>query len=240
MVGINAYESLTPLQTAVNDARLIGRTLREQGFEVMVVEDATRRQFNATWQRFLDTVRPDVFAMVFFAGHGVQMDGVNFLIPRDAPNPAVAEKELLKKETINFAELMDELGGRAPAVSLYVLDACRSNPYAGAARRGLGTRGLSPTDPAKGAFVMYSAGAGEDAWDSLPDDPPGAGNSVYTRRLVPLLKTPGLSFQALALRVRSEVQQLLGQHGHAQTPAYYDNLSGTVCFTGGCGGQAKL
>jgi len=113
-----------------------------------------------------------------------------------------------------------------------ILDACRDNPYAGATR-GRATRGLARLPSLKGSFVMYSADANEQALDYLPDERK-AGNSVYTRNLVPLLLQQGVTINQVAIRVRTAVMRMARSANHVQTPAYYDGLNGVFCLAGGC------
>ena len=120
---------------------------------------------------------------------------------------------------------------------LYVIDACRDNPFVNSTGRSIGgTRGLTLIEPPSGTFVMFSAGAGETALDRLSDgdtDP----NSVYTRVLVPRLKTPG-KIGDIAREVRREVRKLASHVNHVQTPAFYDEVLGDFC-PAGCVMEAK-
>jgi formylglycine-generating enzyme required for sulfatase activity len=109
-----------------------------------------------------------------------------------------------------------------------VLDACRDNPIAAAGVRSIGgTRGLTRVEAPKGVFVLFAAGMGQTALDRLGDndlDP----NSVFTRKLVPLMKTPGLTHLALAKRVQQQVDELAATVHHPQQPAYYDQIIGEI------------
>ena len=130
---------------------------------------------------------------LFFSGHGLQIKGVNYLLPSDVPD-AKHGQEVVQAWAMNFNELMEALEARKPRVSLYILDACRDNPFrTDDGKKGFGaSRGLADVRTPQGTFVMYSAGANEQALDWLAEgrtDP----NSVYTRRLLPLLSTQGLS-----------------------------------------------
>ena len=87
---------------------------------------------------------------------------------------------------------------------------------------------------------MYSAESGEEALDRLPNDTEQDRNSVYTRRLIPLLRTGDLTLQAAAQRVRADVQELAGRIKHAQTPAYYDGLVGLVCLSSTCSKSPQM
>ncbi|MEA2919916.1 MAG: hypothetical protein QOJ15_11997, partial [Bradyrhizobium sp.] len=229
VVGINTYDNLKPdqqLRKAVNDARAIGATLKDVGFQVIVAEDTTRSAFLRTWQRFLDTVEPGDSTIVYFAGHGIELNGVNFVLTRDIPRPDDGE-EVMRGSAIPVSSLMDRLRDQNPQVSVWIIDACRDSPYAGpGVKRSVGaTRGLKREDPPKGTLLMMSAGYGQAALDSLSpaDNDP---NSVYTRTLLPLLKEPGLEITDLAKRIRSQVETLAATIRHEQRPAFNHDLSG--------------
>src|SRR5436309_2624207 len=228
VVGINAYDNLKSdqqLRKAVNDSRAIANTLKEVGFQVIAAEDATRTAFLRAWQRFLDTVKPGDVTTVFYAGHGIELNGANFLLPRDVPRPDDGE-EVMRGSAIRVASLMERLGDQNPQVAIWIIDACRDNPYAGRGTRSIGsTRGLKREEPPKGTLVMMSAGTGQSALDALsPND--NNPNSVYTRTLLPLLKEPGLEITDLAKRIRGTVEALALTVRHEQRPAFYHELSG--------------
>jgi hypothetical protein len=102
--------------------------------------------------------------------------------------------------------------------------------------RSSGTRGggLAPLkgEPPKGTFIMYSAGAGESALDRLPGNDPDPRNSIFTRKLLPLLGTKGLALHDLARQLRADVLQLASTVPHQQRPAYYDGVIGKYCLAG--------
>jgi formylglycine-generating enzyme required for sulfatase activity/uncharacterized caspase-like protein len=229
VIGINTYDNLKPdqqLRKAVNDARAIGATLKDVGFQVIVAEDTTHSAFLRTWQRFLDTVEPGDSTIVYFAGHGIELNGVNFVLTRDIPRPDDGE-EVMRGSAIRVGQLMDRLRDQNPQVSVWIIDACRDSPYAGpGVKRSVGaTRGLRREEPPKGTLLMMSAGFGQAALDSLSpaDNDP---NSVYTRTLLPLLKEPGLEITDLAKRVRGQVEALAATIRHEQRPAFNHDLSG--------------
>lgn len=235
VVGIDAYDNLTPdqqLKKAVNDARSLGETLQGLGYEVIAAENADRRGFNETWQTFLSSVEPGDEVAFFYAGHGVEIGGQNYLLPRDVPKPRSGEASLVKNESLGVTQLMVDLQEKSPRVSIIVLDACRDNPFAADGTRSIGgTRGLARVEAPEGTFVMYSAGAGQSALDRLSDRDANP-NSVFTRSLMPLIKTKGLGLQEVALRVREQVVELANSAGFKQTPAYYDQVIGRFCPAG--------
>ena len=242
-VGIDVYDHLPAieqLQKAVNDARAMGAALKELGFDATVEENLSQLAFTRAWQRFLNRLEPGDTAAFFFAGHGVEIGGLNYLLPRDVPKVVPGEDKVLAEASIRFNGLMDDLRDQKVRVALFIVDACRDNPFRDGTGRSVGgTRGLVRVEPAEGSFVMYSAGAGEQALDRLPGGADGSANSVYTRTLLPILETPGLSLQEMAIRVRREVVAAARGMGRRQTPAYYDQLVGEFVLKAGAAAGAK-
>lgn len=240
-IGIDAYDNLSrdqQLRKAVNDSRAVGAALSSVGFEVISGENVPRVEFNRVWQRFLNRIEPGDTVSVFFAGHGIEIGGSNFLLARDVPRATAGEDEFVKGETIALSRLLEDLRGRQPKVSVLILDACRNNPFQQAGGRSVGgSRGLARVEAPEGTFVMFSAGTGEAALDRLGDNDRES-NSVYTRKLVPLLTQPGLSLPDMAQEVRRQVRELALTVRHRQTPAYYDEVVGRFCLAN-CGGDSK-
>ena len=234
VVGIDAYDNLPEqqqLKKAVNDAQAIGEALAGLGYDVQKADNVGRTDFLRQWQLFLNRLEPGGDAAVFFAGHGVEIDGQNFLLPRDVPRVASGEEEVLKGSGLSLAALLDQVRDRHPQIGLYILDACRDNPFVDGKGRGIGgTRGLARVEPPSGTFIMFSAGAKESALDRLSDNDPNP-NSVYTRTLLPRLKASG-RITDIARDVRREVRELAASVAHVQTPAYYDEVVGDFCPAG--------
>jgi outer membrane protein OmpA-like peptidoglycan-associated protein len=155
-------------------------------------------------------------------------------VPRDVPTIRPGRDEQLKRESISLQEIMADLEEKKVGLRLFIIDACRENPFARVAGRSLGKiRGLAVSEPPpEGTFVMYSAGAGQTALDRLNDEDMNP-NSVYTRLLVPLLKSPGVVLTDVAKEVQSGVRDLAATVDHQQTPAYYDQVVGRMCIAGG-------
>src|SRR5262249_11276831 len=151
---------------------------------------------------------------VFFSGHGIEIEGGNYLIPRDVPAVGTGEARRLKNDSLSFDEMRRDLAAQGPRLSLFILDACRDNPFTDTRGRSIGgAKGLVPVQAEQGSFIMFAAGVRESALDRLDEndrDP----NSVYTRKLLPLLKQPGLALPAVAQRVRREVSVLANTVGH--------------------------
>src|SRR5262249_49369256 len=149
------------------------------------------------------------------------------------PKPKPGEENLVKAESHAVDTLVRRLQARGVTASFVVIDACRDNPFEQAGVRSIGaSRGLARTDAPIGVVVLYSAGIGQTALDVLNDTDRNP-NSVFTRTLVPLLKTPGLSHLAIAKRVQTEVRALALTARHPQQPAFYDQIDGEIVFREG-------
>lgn len=233
VIGNDAYKSLPPLQKAVNDARAVAATLEGIGFKVLIGENLTRRATNRKLADFEAAIAPGDQAFFFFAGHGVALGAENYLIPSDMPKPRAGEDGLVRDEAHGVNALIARVRGRGAASSFFVLDACRDNPFAATGVRSIGgTRGLTRVEAPSGVFVLFSAGIGQKALDRLSDGDTNP-NSVFTRKLMPLLRTPGLSHVRLAKRVQQEVSALAGTVRHLQEPAYYDQIIGEIVLRPG-------
>jgi hypothetical protein len=226
VIGNDRYESLPRLQKAVNDARSIGDTLTRLGFEVVRVENAPRRAMNQKLVEFTSKIGRGDTAFFFFAGHGVEIRGVNYLLPVDTPAARDNEEGLITGEGIPADSILERLQDRGAKVSLMVLDACRENPFKKAGSRGVGaTRGLAQMTTPEGVFVLYSAGVGQTALDRLSDNDPNP-NSVFTRAFIEVLSKPEVSIQSMAKTTQQEVRRLAATVNHPQMPAYYDQILG--------------
>jgi uncharacterized caspase-like protein len=235
VVGIDAYDNLLAqqqLKKAVNDAHAVSAALESVGYQVVAADNVDRRGFNEHWQRFLNRIEPGDEVAFFFAGHAIEIAGQNYLLTKDVPTPQSGEASFVKNESVSVSQLLSDLDEERQRVSLVILDACRNNPFAADGTRSVGgARGLARVEAPEGIFVLYSAGAGQTALDRLSDSDDNA-NSIFTRSLVPLIRTPGLPLQEVALRVRERVVELANGAGHKQTPAYYDQVIGRFCVAG--------
>lgn len=229
VVGNDAYQNIEPLKKAINDARAIAQTLQGLGFKVTLGENLTRRDFNAKFAVFEQAVQPGDTTFVFYSGHGIELDGANYLIPADAPKVNAQQQSLLKDESISSDGMIQRLRERGALLQVVVLDACRENPFRDKTGRALGPTGssLGPPKAVRGLFVMYSAGNGQVALDRLSDSDPNP-NSVFTRSLLPRLGDPNKSLRGIAIDTRTEVSRLAGTIGSDQFPGYYDQTDGEI------------
>jgi hypothetical protein len=226
VIGNDNYQNLRALEKARNDADAVAATLQGLGFDVALLQDADRRTMTKALSDVASQITPGSEVMFYFAGHGVEISGRNYLIPTDAPAAGPEDEAFLTAESVAVDQVLSTLQSRGARVTVLVLDACRDNPFPSNGTRAIGsTRGLAPIAAPEGAFILFSAGTGQAALDGM-----GAGdadpNSVFTRTLLPLLAEPGVPFQDVARGVRGTVEELAASVNHKQRPAYYDELTG--------------
>jgi TPR repeat protein len=238
VVGNNEYESLADLSKATNDARAVGRTLKEIGFDVVIeATDVDLKALNQKVSEFSAKIEEGDTAFFFYAGHGVAVGSVNYLLPADFPEIRENEDEnVILDEARSADSIVDAIQRSNPSRVFVILDACRENPFKQAQGRSLGRSvGLAnETAPAKGVFMLFSAGNRQIALDALSETDTDE-NSVFTRKLIPLLRTPGISQVKLAKTLQTEVAALAKTIDHDQTPSYYDEIPGEVYLNEGGG-----
>lgn len=201
--------------------------LRSPGFDVVVGENLDRDRMVGMLSELSAKVNPGDVVLFYFAGHGIALDGSNYILPSDVPDLQTGDELRIRSRTIAGIEIVPALRERGARIAILILDACRDNPYrAGVGRTAGQSRGLVRLlQPTTGVFSLYSAGFGQTALDRLSDtdsDP----NSVFTRALLPLLGKPGLELNRLALDVRKQTFALAAtvKGGHVQFPAFYNEL----------------
>ncbi|MEM8689066.1 MAG: caspase family protein [Pseudomonadota bacterium] len=232
VIGNDDYQDVIKLQKAGNDAKAMADALTSVGFEVVSATNLVRREMNFQLQTFYSKLEPGDEALFFYAGHGIEIAGRNYLLPTDIPSAKPGREDFIRSEAIPVDEILRSIRQRSTRVSILILDACRDNPFPSEGTRSLGgSRGLARMPSPEGTFIMYSAGVGQTALDRLSDDDPHP-NSVFTRNLVPLIKKPGVSLTRTARTVRRQVQQLATKVSHNQRPAYYDEVTGDFFFAG--------
>lgn len=241
VIGIDRYANLPSLLKAGNDAEAVGDTLARLGFEVIRGRDLGRQAMIDKLAEFTAKLEAGDTAFFFFAGHGVAIGGVNYIIPGDAPAATAGSEARVRGASIAEGDVIAEIQAKGARVAVLVLDACRDNPFPRVGTRTLGnTRGLADAKPARGVFTIYSAGLGQTALDRLePKDPER--NSVFTRVFVEHLARPGVHLGELAVEVREKVAEVAlkakNERGepepHEQTPAYYDQTIGGRVFLAG-------
>ena len=235
VIGADDYRNVSKLQKAVGDARAMKAALEKTGFAVDLLINPDRSAFNTGISDFTDKLGPGDVALIHYSGHGVALDGENYLLPVDAPRPDRVDKEGLKLESFALMPLIERIRATGSNVQIAIVDACRDNPYAKSGTRSIGRGGglVEPSRrPAKGQggfFILFSAGFGQTAADRL-DDNDREPTSVYTRTLLRKIAVEGKPITDLAREVREDVEELAATVKHEQRPAYYDELSGPLFY----------
>jgi uncharacterized caspase-like protein len=228
VIGNSKYRK-APLKNPVNDAQAMTRALRGLGFTVMTLEDGSLREMIAALQRFSIRARDFNIRLIFYAGHGLQIRGRNYLIPIEAN---MATEEDITRNGADVGDVLDRLSELRGGLNIVILDACRNNPFNNlpaldADGRRITTRaplkqGLAKIEPPSGTIVAYSTAPGAVAIDSASQK-----NSVYTRHLLKHIAQPGVPIEMMFKRVRSGVAQETQQ---LQMPWEASSMTGDFCF----------
>lgn len=216
VIGNSTYgQPRLALKNPVNDADLLSEKLSGLGFEVILLKDAERAQMNQALDRFQQAMDGAEMSLFFYAGHGVQAGGENFLVASDfaEASPAGLERASLSLSTVQLA-----FGVAGPKLGMIVLDACRDNPFA---TEGGSRAGLARSTGAAGLMIAYATDPGNVAYDGAGD------NSAFTAALVQHMDTPGLDVRLMLGRVRQEV---IYQTDGAQIPWVEEAILGEHSF----------
>lgn len=196
VIGNSDYR-VSPLPNPVNDAALMAATLRSVGFEVLEHTDLNRREMKRAFSDFglkLEDSGKNTVGLIYYAGHGVQIGGENYLIP---VGTQIFDELDVEIEGIRASSLLGTLRNSDTAMNIVILDACRNNPFK--ARSRSGTRGLAKMDAPTGTLLAYSTSPGDVAED-------GSGNnSTYTAALARAIKNPGAKVEEVFKKVRVNV-----------------------------------
>jgi formylglycine-generating enzyme required for sulfatase activity len=214
VIGNAAYTA--PLNNPVNDATDIAAMLQSMGFQVETVLNGSLDLMETAMTRLKDRLSADSSAYGFFyyAGHGVQFGGENYLIPMNA---TISNENLLRQRAMSMQFMFDELNDAGNVLNIVVLDACRDNPFSWGRSVGL----EAVTNPQ--SIVVYATSAGQTVLDS------DERNGVFVSQLLKHLGTPGLEVHELFNRTEADVRQISNQ---VQMPTVYSQLLKTVYLNG--------
>ena len=229
VIGNNDYEYVPKLARAVNDANAMGETLKQLGFSVTVAENQDRRQFSEAMLAFGKMIEPGDTAFFFYAGHGFEIAGQNYLLPTDIPAATEGQEELVRDSSILADSIVEWLQDKHVRTSILVFDACRNNPFQRAGTRAIaGSGGLAPmTQLPEGVFSVFSAGPHQTALDRLSNDDANP-NSVFTRVFAKELLKPGENLVQVAQQTRRIVSEMAEGVKHKQVPVYFDQMVDNV------------
>jgi uncharacterized caspase-like protein len=220
VIGNGAYRNVAKLPNPERDAEAVAQALRRVGFaSVEVAGDLTRDGMIAALRRFEREAQTSDWGVIYFAGHGIEVGGVNYLIPIDA---SLKVDKDVQDEAVPLERALSALES-ARKLRLVILDACRDNPFLPPMKRSIASRsigrGLAPVEPEGGVLVAYAAKHGYIALDG------DGANSPFVAALVKRLDTPGLDISLLFRLVRDDV---LAATGRQQEPFVYGSLPGEV------------
>jgi hypothetical protein len=206
----------------------------------MVAENQNRQAFSETLLAFDRAVGPGDTAFFFYAGHGFEIAGQNFLLPTDVPAATEGQEELVRDASVLADRVIERLQNKKVRTAILVFDACRNNPFERAGTRAVaGGGGLAPmTQLPEGVFSVFSAGPRQTALDRLSnnDDNP---NSVFTRTFAKELTQPGINLVQVAQRTRRLVSEMAETVHHKQVPVYFDQMVDDVFLNGLAKGQPE-
>ena len=198
VIGNSNYQSAVSLPNPVNDAKAVADSFTGAGFEVTRLSDLTQMEMRREVRDFSARIAEkgsDTVALVYYAGHGVQVDGENFLIPVDA---RIQRESDVAIEALRLADIVKALETVQSRARIVMLDACRNNPFSAVGASG---RGLAIVDAPAGTIVAYSTAPGTEAEDGTGQ------NSPYTSALVKIIPEPGLPIEQALKRVRLLVHE---------------------------------
>jgi uncharacterized caspase-like protein len=214
VIGNARYQGI-PLRNPINDANAVADRLRALGFAVDLKTDVSQREMTRAISRFGTRLKTGSVALFYFAGHGLQVKGRNFLVPVDAE---IMTEASVRSEAVDLDLLLEQLG---PArLSMVILDACRNNPFEGRFRSLRGS-GLAQVDAPKGTLIAYATAPGKVAADGETN------HGVYTSALLEALDISGLKVEEIFKRVRVNVAR---STGNLQIPWEASSLTGDFYF----------
>ena len=215
----NASYKFAPLRNPVNDARAMTATLRDLGFQVIALENASQSRMKRAIDEFGRTLRKQGgVGLFYFSGHGMQVNGRNYMVPVGASVISEADVEY---ESVDAGRVLAKMDTAGNGMNIVILDACRNNPFARSFRSA--TNGLATMDAPSGTLIAYATAPGKVAAD-------GEGTyGLYTGQLIRYMTTPGLTLERVFKKVRSEVRRI---SGGTQVSWEASSLEGEFYFAG--------
>ncbi len=197
----NAAYAAAPLLNPGRDAQAVAARLAALGFQVIERRDATREQMQSALEEAAGALRGrDAVGLLYYAGHGLQIDWRNYMLPVDI---ALASAADVPRQGVDVQQVLDTFRRAGTRTNIVVLDACRDNPFGGGAGA---ARGLAPLDAPPGSFLAYATAPGNVAEDGSDSD----GNGLYTRHLLQALQQAEVPIEELFKRVRTQVRRATG------------------------------
>ncbi len=238
VVGTDRYTTLASLKTAVADGTAITRTLGEVGFKVSFVKDPTLSEFDAAWAEFVGALKPGDDVAFYFGGHGIQVEGANYLLPRNAPGLDAGQAGVLER-SIDFTQVIEAMQARQPRVAIVILDACRNDPFRDKGKGQAKNKWLQ----AKGLARLDDLQHLRDVLGRRQRRGHGRGRpQPHELGLCPSFAAAARQGRAEHGRHRKRVQVVVADETRKfQNPAYFDGIIGQyfLALSSDAAGQAK-
>ena len=225
LIGNSNYKFAGQLDNPINDVRAIKRVLEQLGFTVLKYEDCSQKTMKRAIDKFGEELKTKDIGLFFYAGHGVQVDGYNYLLPIDAKLDGENDAEY---DCVRAGRILAKMESAGSKTNIVILDACRANPFERAWRRGEKGSGLAFMNAPSGSLIAYSTAPGKTALDG------GGKNSPYTTALLQHINKPNITIIQMFQRVRSTVMR---QSNKKQIPWESTSLRGDFYFSGGADGK---
>lgn len=215
VIGNERYAS-SPLFNPVNDARAMREALQDVGFQVVLLENATIKQMSDAARNFGDKLQKGDVGLFFYAGHGIQIKGRNYLIPIDAD---IQREDEVSFNSFDAGRLLEKMEVARSSVNIVILDACRNNPFVRSFRSS--SQGLAQMDAPVGSYLSFATAPAKVASDGIN------GNGLYTQHLLKAIRTPGLKIEEVFKQVRINV---MADSAGQQIPWDNSSLTGDFYF----------
>jgi|JI9StandDraft_1071089.scaffolds.fasta_scaffold19128_2 uncharacterized caspase-like protein len=216
VIGNKDYK-IGPLQNPENDANDLTILLNKKQFEVIKVVNGTRLEMREAIKSFSQKIADGAIGLFYYSGHGVQVEGENYLVPIDAK---IEYKEEVPDECIGVSTILRYMEASNNKLNIMILDACRNSPFRSFSRSG--EKGMMRMEAPVGSFVAYSTSPGMTASDG------NGRNGLYTSKLMKYLDVPGLKIEEVFKQVRIEVGK---ESNNSQIPWESNSLMGDFYFT---------
>jgi hypothetical protein len=217
VIGNSDYAYAGMLRNPVNDANAISAALQQLGFEVITITNANQRKMENSIREFgKQLMQNKGVGLFYFAGHGIQFDGENYLLPTDID---ASTEEDVRYDAVPLGKLLTQMRSAKNGMNIVVLDACRNNPFARSFRSS--SRGLAQVTAPTGSFISYATAPGSVAADGDGE------NGLFTEQLLKHMNTPGLKLEDVFKQVRVDVQR---ESGNQQVPWDSSSVTGDFYF----------
>lgn len=216
VIGNGAYRAYPALVNPVNDARALGARLTQLHFDVTVLSDADRKAMSRGIDQWIANLRPGDVALFYYSGHGVAIDGENYMLPVDFDGRDEAD---VRYDSQAASRVQEQMESRKAKLNILILDACRDNPFRSS--KG-GTRGLAGMNAGRGTFIALATSPGKTASDN-----PSGRNGLFTQYLLEAMAEPGVGLNDVFDLVREKVD---GASAGKQLPWIASSVVGRYSF----------